>query len=77
VRKIWFLSLKIGGKRDGRYYDSQLSFDESKTRFHGKTFAWDRNCQVNGQQLKIITEPNVQGQLVLKKLPFPISCLSA
>jgi acyl-coenzyme A synthetase/AMP-(fatty) acid ligase len=61
--------LKIGGKRDGRYYDSQLSFDESKTRFYGKTFAWDRNCQVNGQQLKIITEPNVQGQLVLKKLP--------
>jgi acetyl-CoA synthetase len=53
---------------NGRYYDSQLSFNESKTRFHGKTFAWGRNChcEVNGKQLKIITEPNVQGQLVLK-----------
>jgi acetyl-CoA synthetase len=26
--------------------------------------------EVNGKQLKIITEPNVQGQLVLKKASF-------
>jgi acetyl-CoA synthetase len=62
-----------------RYYDSQLSFNESKTRFHGKTFAWGRNChcEVNGKQLKIITEPNVQGQLVLKGFPsyFVLICM--
>jgi hypothetical protein len=64
------------GKRKRRYYDSQLSFNESKTRFHGKTC---RNCiaEVNGKQLKIITEPNVQGQLVKKRLPsyFVLICM--
>jgi acetyl-CoA synthetase len=75
--EVLILLWTIGGKRKRRYYDSQLSFNESKTRFHGKTFAC-RNCHwVNGKQLKIITEPNVQGQLVLKKASFPISCLSA
>jgi acetyl-CoA synthetase len=60
----------IGGKRKRRYYDSQLSFNESKTRFHGKTFAGvEIATEVNGKQLKIITEPNVQGQLVLKGFP--------
>jgi acetyl-CoA synthetase len=34
-------------------------------------------AEVNGKQLKIITEPNVQGQLVLKKAPslFLLICM--
>jgi acetyl-CoA synthetase len=32
-------------------------------------------AEVNGKQLKIITEPNVQGQLVLKRLSFLISLI--
>jgi acetyl-CoA synthetase len=32
-------------------------------------------AEVNGKQLKIITEPNVQGQLVLKKAFLPYFCL--
>jgi acyl-coenzyme A synthetase/AMP-(fatty) acid ligase len=57
------------GKRKRRYYDSQLSFNESKTRFHGKPLPGVEIAiaEVNGKQLKIITEPN--GQLVLKGFP--------
>jgi acetyl-CoA synthetase len=62
----------IGGKRKRRYYDSQLSFNESKPGSMGKPWGRNCHCEVNGKQLKIITEPNVQGQLVLKKgfLPY-------
>jgi acetyl-CoA synthetase len=61
------------------YYDSQLSFNESKTRFHGKPLPGVEIAiaKVNGKQLKIITEPNVQGQLVLKGFPsyFVLICM--
>jgi hypothetical protein len=47
--------------RDGRYYDSQLSFDESKS-VPWKTLPGIEIAiaEVNGKQLKIITEPNVK-----------------
>jgi acetyl-CoA synthetase len=35
----------------------------------GKPLGRNCHCEVNGKQLKIITEPNVQGQLVLKGFP--------
>jgi acetyl-CoA synthetase len=54
-----------------RYYDSQLSFNESKTGSMGKPLPGVEIAiaEVNGKQLKIITKPNVQGQLVLKGFP--------
>jgi hypothetical protein len=60
---------QLVANRDGRYYDSQLSFDESKTRLW-ENLAWDRNPLLRSTvRLKIITEPNARSIGFKKRLP--------